>query len=71
MSLSYPEDVRTFTPTFSSASEYLFKLTPSSKVSPKFSPSIRAKMVLNAVPTTSALSRVLSTTVATAADAYS
>ena len=54
-------------PALAKAVEYLFKSVPSSKVSPSVKPSIRAKIVLNEVPTTSALWRVLSTTVAKAA----
>jgi hypothetical protein len=50
-----PEASLILTPTLSKASEYLFKSVPSSKVSPRFNPSIRANKVLKAVPTTSAL----------------
>jgi hypothetical protein len=58
-------------PTFSNASEYLFKSTPSSKVSPNFKPWIRANKVFNALPTTSALSLVFEVNVVNAAVAYS
>jgi hypothetical protein len=67
----YPVVSSTYTPTLAKASEYLFKLTPSSKVSPNFNPYKRAKIVFKAVPTVSALARVLSTIVVTAAVAYS
>jgi hypothetical protein len=45
----------TLTPTLSKASEYLFKVTSSSKVSPRFKDSNLENNVLNAVPTLSAL----------------
>ena len=68
---NWPFSNCTLIPTFSNAAVYFVNVVSSSKVSPKFNDSKRAKIVLNALPTVSALWRVCATTVAKAAVAYS